>query len=806
MGRRRCKTRHHRFEDMKTSMGRTRRILLDWTSRSSGLLATVVLSMTGAFARGVDVPSITANTIQFSAMAYEIGETNPAVVLFVQRAGDLSVPAAVGFASSGGTATAGADYTETAGTLVFSPGETERSVVVPILNDATVESPEVFTVALANPTGDVVLGTRATATVRIVSNDTPLGFEFGTYRSGEDADSVVLGVRRGDDGDFPATVDFRTEDQTATNGVDYVASQGTLTFAPGETLRLVTVAILNDGEKESVERFQVVLSNPTAGAVLGARRIAAILIADNDPGVRFARQGHWGPEYFVEESKGAVTITVLRGSDDASRSFTVDFATADRTAKAGMDYSAVQGQLSFNPGRMQATLTVPVLADDLVEGDEEFVVVLSNLTEGTFLGGPTTVAVELFDSTGEVPHRLDGISVTPDGGAELKLGGASPYEDDSFHALFPIEVSHDLENWQPRVTLIRTNVTHQPFAWTDAEAGSTERRFYRTPAGTAGSLLTPFASRPTGPFPVGVQWRRLTDPARRNRYEVSTNSSFMVSVWYPAVPRAGQVPALVWDPRFWPYIVTHASKDAPSATDGAPWPVVLYSHGFQNDRGSASEKGPELASHGYVVVAVDHYDSSGSVFPDGSYYQTTSPSLDETGLQDRVADGLFVLDELSRWNREDPVLAGKLNTNAVAAMGFSFGGVTSAELARIQSRCKVAVLLDPAPSYPTQLSSSGIGKPMLQINAFDRDEVALFSRATTDAIWFKIRGSVHLSMGGQDYEWSGTPAYLRDVREARRTVNAYALAFLNRHLKGLEAPLLDAPSNAFPRIVNWRKK
>ena len=662
------------------------------------------------------------------------------------------------------------------------------------------------TVALANPTGDTGLGTRAMATVRIVSNDTRIGFEFGTYRAGEDTGSVVLGVRRSDDGDLPATVDFRTEDQTATNGVDYVAIQGTLTFAPGETLRLLTVPILNDGEKESLERFQVILSNPTGGAVLGARRTASILIADNDPGVQIARQGHWGPEYHVEESEGAVTITVVRGRDDASRSFTVDFATVDRTAKAGRDYSAVQGELSFSPGQMQATLTVPVLADDLVEGDEQFEVLLRNPTVGIFFGGTTNVVVDLFDSTGEVPHRFNGISVTPDGGIELKLGGASPYEDDSLHALFPIEVSRDLENWQPRVTLIRTNASRQPFSWTDAEAGSTDRRYYRTPAGTLGSLLTPFASRPTGRFPVGVQWRRLTDPARRNRYEVSTNSSFMVSIWYPAIPRAGQVPALVWDPRLWPYFATHASMDAPGATDGAPYPVVLYSHGFQNDRGSASEKGPELASHGYVVVAVDHYDSNGSVFPDGSYYKATSPSLDETGLQDRVADGLFVLSELSRWNREDPVLAGKLNTDAVAAMGFSFGGVTSAELARIESRCKVAVLLDPAPWYPTQLSSSGIRKPLLQINAFDSDEAALYNRATTDAIWFKIRGSVHLSMGGHDYEWSGTPSYLRDVREARRTVNAHALAFLNRHLKGLEAPLLDAPSNAFPRIVNWRKK
>ncbi|MGE3310997.1 MAG: Calx-beta domain-containing protein [Limisphaerales bacterium] len=744
-----------------------------------------------------------AGAIQFSASTYEVSETNLTAILAVQRAGDPSASATVDYASSGGSATAGADYTDVSGTIVFAPGESVRPIAVPILNDAAIEPPEAFTVTLANPTGGAVLGTRATATVRMLSNDTAIGFEFGNYRVAEEAGSVVLGVRRGDDGDFPVTVDFGVTNLTATDGVDYVAISGTLTFAPGEHLELLTVPILNDGAKEAAETFRVFLSNATGGAALGARQTATISIADNDSGVQFAHEGYWGPEYLVEESHGQKTVTVLRGSDDVSQPFTVDFVTTNGTATADLDYVATQGTLSFAPGEKEKTFTLPVLADDQIEPDEHFSVELRNPTGGAVLGGTRTVMVRVIDSTGATAHRIEGISRAPGGGVELKVGGNPGSAVRDLYDLYPIEVSDDLRVWWPWVTLMRTNASAQPLSWTDHDASGADRKFYRT-HGTTFTLATPFGLKPTGPFPVGVRWQLLTDPSRRNRYGVSTNSSFMVTVWYPAVPQPGQFPAPVWHPRSWPYLVSHATMDAPCAEDRAPYPVVLYSHGFGLNRGSASEKGPYLASHGYVVVATDHYDTDGSVFPDGSYHQASSPALDEAGLRERVADQLFVLAELARWSREDPDFAGRLNLDAVAAVGSSFGGVTAAELARIEPRCRAAVLFDPLPWFPAQLSATGVQKPLLQINASDNAEAVLYTRATADAIWFQISRSEHGSMGGHDYYWAWYPD-LVNVREAARTVNAFTLAFLNRHLKGLDAPLLDRPPADFPRIANWKK-
>lgn len=167
---------------------------------------------------------------------------------------------------------------------------------------------------------------------------------------------------------------------------------------------------------------------------------------------------------------------------------------------------------------------------------------------------------------------------------------------------------------------------------------------------------------------------------------------------------------------------------------------------------------------------------------------------------------MFVLAELARWNREDPGFAGRLNLDAVTAMGFSFGGVTAAELARIEPRCRAAVLFDPLPWFPAPLSAAGVQKPLLQINAADNAEAVLHTRATADAIWFQISRSEHGSMGGHDYYWAWYPADLGNVREAARTVDAFTLSFLNRHLKGLDAPLLNSPPAGFPRIANWKKK
>ncbi len=87
----------------------------------------------------------------------------------VTLASPTPVRVSVGYATANGTATAGSDYTQTAGTLVFAPGQTSKSVVVPTLGDETFEADETFTLTLSNPV-NATIGT-ATATGTITNDD-----------------------------------------------------------------------------------------------------------------------------------------------------------------------------------------------------------------------------------------------------------------------------------------------------------------------------------------------------------------------------------------------------------------------------------------------------------------------------------------------------------------------------------------------------------------------------------------------------------------------------------------------------------
>ena len=198
----------------------------------------------------------------------------------------------------------------------------------------------------------------------------------------EDAGTVLIGVLR--DENSAATVDFATTDVTATNELDYAATNGTLSFAPGEKLKRIAVPILNDGVKEAIKTFQVTLSGPMGGAVLGTRTNTTVSIRDNDAGVGFelTSQSVW-------EKAGAVTLPVLRGNDGNLGPFTVDYATSDLTAKAGEDYQAVAGTLEFRENEVKASRSS---SPDAVAGAERFEI-LSQPTGGVTLGTPTAVTI-----------------------------------------------------------------------------------------------------------------------------------------------------------------------------------------------------------------------------------------------------------------------------------------------------------------------------------------------------------------------------------------------------------------------------
>ena len=186
----------------------------------------------------------------------------------------------VNWATADGTATAPGDYTSGSGPLTFAPGETTKTIEIAVAGDATNEENETFKVNLSGPTGvplanlvdDVGDGT-------IVDKNAPpsLSISDTTTREGVGADFVVTlaGTTL-----RTVTVSFNTADGTAQAGSDYSARVGSLTFAPGEKTKTISVTVLDDGAPEFIENFSVSLGDPVNATITKSRGVAVIEASD----------------------------------------------------------------------------------------------------------------------------------------------------------------------------------------------------------------------------------------------------------------------------------------------------------------------------------------------------------------------------------------------------------------------------------------------------------------------------------------------------------------------------------------------
>jgi uncharacterized delta-60 repeat protein len=217
--------------------------------------------------------AFSSGIIQFSAATYTVPEAAGSVLISVFRTGNTKDTVAVDFSTADGTATAGADYEATSGTLTFAPGETLKTFEVVILDDTIGEGNETVALSLAG------IGN---ATLVIVDDESAVAFSAPTYEVSETAGSAVITVKRTGNSTDSFSVDYTVTAGTATAGADFVAADGTLTFAPGETDKTFSVAILNDEEIEEDETVQLTLLNPTGGVALGSQRTALLTIHSED--------------------------------------------------------------------------------------------------------------------------------------------------------------------------------------------------------------------------------------------------------------------------------------------------------------------------------------------------------------------------------------------------------------------------------------------------------------------------------------------------------------------------------------------
>ena len=288
-------------------------------------------------------------------------------------------PVTVNFATANGTATAGSDYIATSGTLTFASGVTSQTITVPVIGDTINEPDETFTVNLSAPSNATIATTSGLGT--ILNDDGIPGASINNVTQAEGnagTTAFVFTVTLSATSGQTVTVNYATANGTATAGSDFLATSGTLTFAPGVTSQTINVPVIGDTVNEANETFSVILSGPTNAFIAVASGLGTILNDDGVPALSInsvsQAEGNSGTTPFV------FTVTL---SAPSGQPITVNYATANGTATAGSDYTATSGTLTFAPGVTSQSITVPVIGDTVTEPDETFTVNLSAPTNAT---------------------------------------------------------------------------------------------------------------------------------------------------------------------------------------------------------------------------------------------------------------------------------------------------------------------------------------------------------------------------------------------------------------------------------------
>jgi len=232
----------------------------------------------------------------------------------------------------------------------------------------------------------------------VLAGATPGSVQFSsaTYSVAEAGGTVTLTVTRtgGSSGAISAT--YATANGTATGGascgagVDYVTAGGTLNWADSDSAsKTFNVTICNDALFEGNETFTASITGTTGGATIGTPNPATVTITDDDPAPSGTITVN-DVRVFEGNTGGANAVFTVTYSGANPSTASVDYATANGTALAGVDYVAASGTLNFSAGT-SLTVTVPIIGKILKEANETFFLNLSNpvnaaITDGQGVG------------------------------------------------------------------------------------------------------------------------------------------------------------------------------------------------------------------------------------------------------------------------------------------------------------------------------------------------------------------------------------------------------------------------------------
>ncbi|MBP1040151.1 dienelactone hydrolase family protein [Vagococcus sp. BWB3-3] len=362
----------------------------------------------------------------------------------------------------------------------------------------------------------------------------------------------------------------------------------------------------------------------------------------------------------------------------------------------------------------------------------------------------------------------------------------------------------------------------------------------------------------TGTYHVGTLSYQWTDPNRLEDAlpETKEPRTIMVKVWYPTDETEGEtapyfeksepfsksLKEVMGVPSFLTNdlkrVKTRSLASVSLSDDKQQYPVLVFSHGFMGYENQNTFQLEELASQGYVVVAINHtYQSVASIFLDGSvhYFDQRYQATDVTKMFEKMdalneiwlADSRFVLDKIEELNQQDPRFSNHLDLANIGMFGHSFGGATTLQALLVDDRVKAGINMDGALYGEERIPSTGLTKPFLQISAdqsikpleeytdqelkaagASRSEQAAFLnefQARNQSVpkngnyWLVLKNSNHLSFS--DFYLLSPQLFgvvlNSDVRQTHQLVNHYTLDFFDHYLKNKPLTYLNQPSGEY---------
>ncbi len=346
-------------------------------------------------------------TFTFRQSAYSTNENATNFLITVVRTGGIASGVSVDFATQDGTAFSGDRYFGTNGTLYFGSNVISQSFQIGVTNSGFMTNNQTFYVSLTNATGGAKINTNRlfnTAALTIIDQDSSFGFSSPSYSVTKDAGTMTVTVLRHGALIAPASIGYSATEDSAVNGVDYIATTNTLLFPVNVASKTFTIPILKNTLVKGNIGFRLWLFNATGLARIGQNSAYGTITETRTGGmVNFSTNS-----FTVSDAGTNAIVTLVRTGNTGfslASGVSVQLVTADSTAVNTTDYLDGSRMITFNANQTTTNVAIHIIGKtNSIEPSKTIVLALQKIHsyDPIQLGGLSSSVLNIVESKSSV--------------------------------------------------------------------------------------------------------------------------------------------------------------------------------------------------------------------------------------------------------------------------------------------------------------------------------------------------------------------------------------------------------------------